>query len=69
MSATDGHFKSNNHALATGILLGHLIKAGIDARPVLADNEQDYTAAMVIYIEELEATIAIEVVPPEADAL
>lgn len=69
MSATDGHFKSNNHALSAGMLLGHLIAHGIHCEPVLAENEEDYTDSIVIYIDELEATIAIEVVPPEADAL
>lgn len=69
MSATEGHFKSMNHALATGMLIAYLLDHGIEVELETADNEEDYTPRLAIIIPILEATVAIEVLPPAEDAL
>lgn len=69
MSLAEGHFKSMNHALVTGMLLGYLMKKGFTVTPEVDGNEEDWTPRMMIHIDELDTDIAIEVLPAEADVL
>jgi len=69
MSVAEGHFKSNNHALITGLLMGYLLKKGFTIDPVVADNGEDWTPRLMVYIEEFDTHVAIEVLPAEADEL
>jgi hypothetical protein len=69
VSVADGHFKSNNHALVTGMLMGYLLKKGFTIQPEVADNGEDWTPRMMIHIDELDTDVAIEVLPAEADDL
>jgi hypothetical protein len=67
MSLTEGHFKSNNHAVVTGMLMGYLMKKGFSVTPEAGPNDEDWTPRMMIHIDELETDIAIEVLPAEED--
>jgi hypothetical protein len=67
MSATDGNFKSNNHALVTGMLMGYLLREGFNVVPEAGPNDEDWTPRMMIHIDEFGVDVAIEVLPAEED--
>jgi hypothetical protein len=69
MSATEGHFKSNNHALSTGLFIGFLTRKGIAFTVEMAEDDENYTPRLTVHLDDLDADIAIEVIPPEEDVL
>lgn len=45
------YFKSDGHALRTGMLMGTLVKAGIRCEPV-TDDEGNYTPDIIIHLDD-----------------
>jgi hypothetical protein len=61
------NFKSLNHAMATGMLVAHLLDHGVHVHMEIDDNGEDYTPRMNVFIPVLDAVITFEVLPAEED--
>lgn len=60
--STSFTWTSQEHPLATGEILGALLKAGIDAKPAMTTN-QDYTATIEVRAHGKQfAVIVVEIV-------
>jgi hypothetical protein len=46
-----GHFDNDDHAILTGMLLGHMLERGLEVEPVM--DGSDYTCAIRIMLPSL----------------
>lgn len=59
-----GHFDSDEHALATGVILGALVKASaeenilVEARPFM--DGRDYTKQILVQVGDKHFTVTVE---------